>query len=158
MDRSSGMPVCSIIASKLINRAALRRRIKYASSHKRTNLCCENDLQCIRQPCAWSEAFKHSVHVPIKSKVFFDDNLKVMSQDKWHSLSPYTKLDLEVSEEVSIVNVEELATLCHHDVVRVTVSNAQHVCSNTVTSTRSTETLSSLLKSANKTLYSIIIM
>lgn len=81
-----------------------------------------------------------------------------MSQDKWHSLSPYTKLDLEVSEEVSIVNVEELATLCHHDVVRVTVSNAQHVCSNTVTSTRSTETLSSLLKSANKTLYSIIIM
>lgn len=92
------------------------------------------------------------MNIPIKSKVFFDDDLKIMSQDKRHSLSPYTKLDLEVTKEVSIVNVEELATLCHHDVVRVTVSNTQHVCSNTVTSTRPTETLSCLLQSATKTL------
>ena len=91
-----------------------------------------------------------SAHVPIKSKVFFNDDLKVMSQDKRHPLSPYTKLDLEVSEEVSVVNVEELATLCHHDVVRVTVSNAQHVCSNTVTSTRPAEPLSCLLQSTNE--------
>lgn len=74
-----------------------------------------------------------------------------MSQDKRHSLSPYSKLDLEVAKEVSIVNVEELATLCHHDVVRVTISNAQHICSNTVTSTRPTEPLSSLLQSTNQT-------
>ena len=88
---------------------------------------------------------------PIKSKVFFNDNLKVMSQHKRHSLSPYTKLDLEVTEEVPIVNVEELATLCHHDVVRVAVSNTQHIRSNTVTSTRPAKPFSSLLQSKNKT-------
>ena len=90
--------------------------------------------------------------------MLFDDNLKVMSQDKWHSLSPYTKFDLEVSEKVSIVNVEELATLCHHNVVRVTVSNSQHICSNTVTSTRPTETLSSLLQSEKTQYHNIIII
>ena len=74
-----------------------------------------------------------------------------MSQHKRHSLSPYTKFDLEVTEEVSIVNVEELATLCYHNVVRVAVSNTQHVRSNTVTSTRPTESFSSLLQSTNKT-------
>ena len=84
-------------------------------------------------------------NVPIKSKMFFNDDLKVMSQHKRYSFSPHTKFDLKVTKEVSIVNMEELATFCDHDVVRVTVSNTQHICSNTVTSTRTTESFSSLL-------------
>ena len=81
--------------------------------------------------------------IPIKSKVLVNDNLKVVSQHKRYPFSPDTKLDLEVAQEVAIVNVKELATLCHHDVVRVTVSYTQHIRDNTVTSTGATESFSS---------------
>ena len=40
------------------------------------------------------------------------------------------------------VNVEQLPTLCDHNVVRVTVTNAQYVCGHTVGSTGNTECLS----------------
>ena len=85
------------------------------------------------------------IYVPIKSKVFVDDDLKVVSQHERNSLPPHTKLDLEVTQEVAIVNVEELPSLCYHDVVRVTVSNAQNIRGHTVPSTGTTECLSSLL-------------
>ena len=57
------------------------------------------------------------VYIPIKSKVLVNDNLKVVSQHKRYPFSPDTKLDLEVAEEVAVVDVKKLATLCHHNVV-----------------------------------------
>lgn len=54
---------------------------------------------------------------PVKSKVFVNNDLKVVSQHKRHSFPSHTKLDLEVTQEVSIIDVEELTSLSHHDVV-----------------------------------------
>ena len=54
--------------------------------------------------------------------------------------------DLEVPQKVSEVNMEQLASLSDHDVVRVTIANPQDVGSNTVTSTREEERLRCLLE------------
>ena len=83
----------------------------------------------------------------VKAVVLFNDNLKVMSQYKRHSLSTYTEFDFKVSQEVAKVNVEELSPLSDHDVVRMPVTNPQHICRHAVTSTRQRECFSSLLQS-----------
>ena len=45
------------------------------------------------------------------------------------------------------VNVKQLPTLCHHDVVRVTIANAQHIGSHTVAGTGQAKCVHGFLES-----------
>ena len=82
----------------------------------------------------------------VKGKVLVDDDLKVLREDKWHSLPPHAKLHFKVPQKVTKVDVDQLSSLRDEDVVRVTVSNAQHVRGHTVASTGEAECLCSLVQ------------
>ena len=74
-------------------------------------------------------------YLPIVAEVLVNDDHKVVGQYKRHPLSPHPKLDLKVAQKVAKVNVEQLAALCDHDVVRVTISNAKNIGGHAVAST-----------------------
>lgn len=75
--------------------------------------------------------------------MLLNDEGEVVRQDKGHKLSLHAKFALKVAKEVAIVDVEQLPVLGHHDVVRVAVSNPQHIGSHTVASTRIAEVVAS---------------
>jgi len=81
-------------------------------------------------------------HEKISRTHFYGDVVHWLFMDVW--------LYLEVSQEVSKVNVEQLATLCDHNVVRVTVPYTQHICGNTVASAGNAECLSCLAEPMRK--------
>ena len=75
--------------------------------------------------------------------MLLNDEGEVVRQDKGHKLSLHAKFALKVAKEVAIVDVEQLPILGHHDVVRVAVSDPQHIGSHTVASTRIAEVVAS---------------
>lgn len=66
---------------------------------------------------------------------FGDDVLKVMSQNKRDPFTPNAKLFFEVTQDVTEIDVEHLAVLLDHNVVRVSVSYTEHVSGDAVAST-----------------------
>lgn len=77
---------------------------------------------------------------------FSDDIYKIMRQDKRLTFPLDTKLLLEMSKNVTKVNMEQLTILHHHDVIRVTVSNTQNISGYTITSTGECELMDRFIK------------
>lgn len=69
-----------------------------------------------------------------------------MRQDEGLSLPPDAKLFFEVAKDMPKVDVEKLAILHNHNVVRVTVSYSQDVGGHTVPSTGQSELMDCLVK------------
>ena len=65
---------------------------------------------------------------------FGDDADEVFGEDEGNALAVDPKLLLAVVEKVAKVDVEHLAVLVDHDVVRVTVTDAQNECGHTIPS------------------------
>ena len=77
-----------------------------------------------------------------------NDVHKVVDQHEGDTLSFEAKLTLVVSQEVTKVNVEKLACFLDHDIIVMSVADAQHICSHTVTSTGKREVLNGMCESA----------
>ena len=53
----------------------------------------------------------------LEAIMLVNDDLKVAGKNKRNSLSPHTKLDFEVAQKVTKVDMEELSVLLDHNVV-----------------------------------------
>lgn len=58
------------------------------------------------------------------------------------SFSLDTEFALEMAKEVTKIDVEQITSICQHDVIRVSVSNSQNISCHTISSTRSDEIFS----------------
>ena len=72
------------------------------------------------------------------------DFLHGICKHKWCTLSLDTQLVFEITQNVSKVNVKVVAKLGHHEIVIVSVSQAQHIAGYAVRSSRDDEVTRSL--------------
>lgn len=66
---------------------------------------------------------------------FGDNVLEIVGQDEGHSLSADTVFLLKVAQDVAEIDMEQLASFLYHDVVWMTISDAENICRHAVSGT-----------------------
>ena len=70
---------------------------------------------------------------------FGNDVEEIFSQNEWHSFTVDAKLLFEVAQEMSEVDVKDVAILVDHDIIGIAIADAQYKSGHAITSTRVSE-------------------
>ena len=125
-DCNSGIPVESIMASKLINRHPFSRRARKAKI--KIGISTSNKDKKHTFFTVLSEYFK------LFFSTFLNDLYKFTWKKHWRPLTSKPEFALEVPHDMTKINVEEFATLLDHDIIIVPVTNTKDIHGNSVAS------------------------